>query len=305
MKDKRLVIVGLLMVIGVLGVSSVSAAPVLSAGSFWRSQISFRPAVTTAGESIGLLAGIQTAPPPATWADVNFDDSSWIRTHGPFPGNLFSGTAAPTLATLYLRGEFIVTDVAAVNDLTLSLTYRGGVVVYLNGKKLKQQDLPAEVTSVTAATAYGKESYVSASGKRLPSANDKNRINKLVKKEPGIQVGIDARTRKLEAIKVPADLLVKGVNVIAIESHASDFLPESIVWKKTKPWAGWPHFGLYSFHLTAAGEGVAPNVERGNEFQVWNADINQTVDPRDYGYCDNKVKPMRIVGAKNGSYSAQ
>jgi len=50
---------------------------------------------------------------------------------------------------------FVVTDTASLADMTLSLSYRGGVVVYVNGKEVVRGHLPAsEIKADTPAEDY-------------------------------------------------------------------------------------------------------------------------------------------------------
>ncbi len=70
-----------------------------------------------------------------------FDDGAWWRAPGPFYGGY--GFRQPnTIALICLRGKFGAEDPAKVKSLTFSAVYRGGIVVYLNGKEVKRAHLP-------------------------------------------------------------------------------------------------------------------------------------------------------------------
>ncbi|MHC4916692.1 MAG: hypothetical protein ACYTGB_14495, partial [Planctomycetota bacterium] len=72
-----------------------------------------------------------TSLPPENWQSADFDDAGWFRARGPFYARNDRG-----LALMCLRGKFEVTDPAVAAPLSLSLTYRGGAVVYVNGKEV-------------------------------------------------------------------------------------------------------------------------------------------------------------------------
>jgi hypothetical protein len=72
--------------------------------------------------------------PPVNWVQPDFDDGSWWRD----PGPVFDGPGAAQgseLALLCLRGKFLVADLSKVKDLRLFMSFRGGAVVYLNGRE--------------------------------------------------------------------------------------------------------------------------------------------------------------------------
>jgi hypothetical protein len=120
------------------------------------------------GPKIDAKAASQVTPPlPAGWIDAAFDDAAWPRARiNELPTLAFiSGAAGPSgiasqsptkmllkLGVLALRGKFNVTDPATAR-LTLSLKYRGGVVVYLNGQEIARGALPAG--PLTASTPGG------------------------------------------------------------------------------------------------------------------------------------------------------
>jgi hypothetical protein len=96
----------------------------------------------------------RTAPLPPDWMSADFVDDSWSRWSGPrsrqpnvqagIYGFWMYGEPGPTLATLCLRGRFVVDDPAAVRGLTLSIAYRGGAVVYVNGQEVARRHLPKD-----------------------------------------------------------------------------------------------------------------------------------------------------------------
>ncbi|MCX7805915.1 MAG: hypothetical protein N3A38_12095, partial [Planctomycetota bacterium] len=114
---------------------------VLDTGSFWRCHLTLRDPIAGSGpDAKSWMPGRGNArihwnsePPPADWMQPEFDDGAWWRAPGPFYGGY--GFRQPgTIALICLRGKFGVDDPARVKSLTFSATYRGGIVIYLNGK---------------------------------------------------------------------------------------------------------------------------------------------------------------------------
>ena len=59
-------------------------------------------------------------------------------------------------------------DPSVVKELSLSVSYRGGVVVYLNGKEVTRGHLPdGELTAASMAEEYPLESYINEKGKGI------------------------------------------------------------------------------------------------------------------------------------------
>jgi hypothetical protein len=109
------------------------------------------------GAAAGCIAEVrgEEAPLPETkiprdWVRPDFDASHWWRSRGP----IFSGSTkyygpngwgiwlADGISALCLRRSFTVISPAAAQDLTLSVEYRGGLVVDLNGKEIARRHLP-------------------------------------------------------------------------------------------------------------------------------------------------------------------
>ncbi|HOX07957.1 MAG TPA: hypothetical protein PK280_16275 [Planctomycetota bacterium] len=250
------------------------------------------------GRSTPDIEKLDSPPPPADWTKPEFNDSDWPRSRGPF------GDAGICVGTLCLRGRFTVTDPAAVKSLQLAMKYRGGAIVYLNGREVARAGLPAGQVGLTApAEPYPDEAWVGADGKMLPIP----RADRRGMTEDDI-ARIARRNRALEPIEVPAAALVKGVNVLAIEVHRSDYHPVAIAW-----WQGanlvqgitkqWTPGGLLDFSLSAAGAGIVPNFDRPSGLQAWSGDLNAGLD--DIGYEDPQDAPRLLIisGARNGVFS--
>ena len=89
----------------------------------------------------------EPAETPPDWMKPDFDDSRWAYGQGPL---LSGGTRTQRSDAargvgwklLLLRGKFHVTDPARAKGLTLSVVYKGGLVVYLNGEEIGRSHMP-------------------------------------------------------------------------------------------------------------------------------------------------------------------
>ncbi len=293
---------------------------ILNTQSYWRIHVSLRP------EVFGTAMDARPDPearraekylpphqphspfPPANWADPDFDDGHWWRDPGPFYSGrdeLGSGQRGPDprcygygiprdLSLICVRGKFAVTDPTQVKDLTFSARYRGGIVVYLNGKEVARGHLaPSRIRLDTVAADYPPEVYNWPGGKIGTWAMFAYKKNFDVFKEQLL-----ARIRKLEAVPLPVKFLRKGTNVLAIEVHRSARRRDV-----KEPWAT---VGLSGIELKTTGSrGVVPNVARPSGFQVWNANPMQAVFDVDYGEPNDALRPIRLVGSRGGVFSGQ
>ena len=236
--------------------------------------------------------------PPSDWACIEFDDTGWWRKRPPFyfgghrnTRDYGAGLAAEQ-ALLCLRAKFTVTDPSKVKDLALSTSYRGGLVVYLNGKEAGRSHMAAgEIGPGTLAEVYPWEVYLTPEGKGLGTSpkhikNFKDRLDK--------------RIRNVSGLSLPVGLLMKGTNVLALEIHRA---PRRIDDKGVHH-GGWGTVALRSAQLvTTSAEGVQPNVSRPDGIQVWNADLLEGPSIRNYGDPHDPLLPVRIVGTPNGVFS--
>jgi len=241
-------------------------------------------------------------PPPNTWIAPDFDDGGWGRSRGPFGGptrrNAIRLRAGAVL--LCLRGKFRVTDPAKVAGLSLSLDYRGGLVVYLNGQELARAHVPeGELTDQTPAEAYPAEAYVRPDGRRLSRLTDRKKHADRYK----------MRERTLAEIPVPTDRLRKGVNVLAIELHrapAAQVMYTGPRADKPSRYVWWPRLAATRITLRAPKpDGLQPNVARPTGLQVWNHTLTDRVCAADYGDPAEPLRPIRLSVPRNGVASAQ
>jgi len=288
---------------------------ILDTSSFWRCHYTLRPAVVR--EAGGQVKPVtfsakwlnhDTACPPADWREPEFDDSSWPRVAGVFTrvARRGVGPKSPLTALACRRGKFTVTDPTRVAGLSLSLTYQGGVVVTLNGTEVARGHLPAgPITPDTLADDYPLEAQVKPDGSTLiltdwsPPEEELRRMK--------------LRERSLEDVKVPVGLLRKGVNVLAVELHRAPFHPKTVGREgQGGVVIGWGTCGLLDVRLTAPGPdpasgagGIVPNVARPTGLQVWNSDVVACDFDQDYGDPNETLRPMRIVAARGGAFSAK
>lgn len=199
--------------------------------------------------------------PPADWRAAEYNDIGWPRATGEVYGGYgYAYKADVTL--LCVRARFGVTDTTRVEDLPLALTYRGGAIVYLNGVEVARKHLPdGAVEPYAPAEDYPAEQY---------DLGDPGRVAADAAKYA-------ARYRTLETV-LPARLLRKGVNVLALEIHRA--APADTPFKGCK----WNMAGLVSLKLSSpAGAPVTPNTGT-KDMRMWSADpaLRVGVDAR-YG----------------------
>ena len=283
-------------------------AAVLDAASVWRMYNVIKPPVILAdgAPKTALTAkgwiNQETPEPPKGWAAPEFDDGTWLR------GTARSFSQTPCLARLCLRGRFEVTDLAAVKDLQLTLTYYGGAVVYVNGREIARGNVGGKAGEpVALADAYPKEAFVAEDGTLLPAGYMISRFPK----------GVAARQRSLANLAIPADALRKGVNVIAVEIVRAPY--DSVV--NVKPAApgernpkiapgfpyelGWNTCEVQAVALKAASAGGLVRNARPEGVQVWNGDFLTSDFTSDFGAPGEGLRPVAIQGARNGVYSGK
>lgn len=262
----------------------------------------------------------ETPAPPAAWVGIDFDDRSWTRMAGPFfPSGGWAHTKEvidagfcgyegtnPNLAVICLRGKFSVADPATAGDLKLSLAYRGGVIVYLNGQEIARASIPeSEKAKGMEALAedYPKEAFVTEEGKVIRSTwGDPQKYF----------TQLQSRIRRLNDVVVPAKLLRKGVNVLAIEAHRAPYHEASNGKSGVAHYEGtqgfmldWCTVGLPRVELAGTGEGVSSNRARPAGVQIWNQDSQRRVTPSEYGDPCEPLRPVRLIAARNGAFSGE
>ncbi len=276
---------------------------VLDTYSYWRAFAVLRPvALGVSVAQTKASAGSPGSPlPPHRWAELDFDDATWVRRAGPIYGGygwIRRGGGSQNVALVCLRGRFHVTDPTRVEKLLLSVAYRGGIIVYLNGREVARQHVgEGHGTEPALAQEYPWEAYVVTDGKfgipyaRSLTAEDRKRLA--------------LRVRRAENILLPPEALRKGVNILAIAVHRAPVHPDSVTLReawKTK----WSTLGLNDITLAAFPEGsVTRNLVRPTGIQLWNADPMDAIFDADYGDPNESFRPIRLVGARGGTFFGQ
>jgi hypothetical protein len=289
----------------------------LGTGSHWRSHLTFRPVLMrkASGDTAELTEIVckwrimpaavpktfRSALPSGRWREADFDDSAWPRHHG----LIFGHSSVPDLALICARGKFMVDDPSSVGELNLTASYRGGIVVYLNGKEAARAHLPkGDISMGAPAEDYPKEAFVDRNGKPLTVAGWSAALKERKKKGLG---DFSARGRTLENVKIPSSFLREGVNVLAVEVHRSPFA-EAAVGKlyasngltvdKRGRTSSWATAGLPS--LTLASSSKPERAPLPAALRALNANPLLRFDPRDA--CDpcEPLRPVSLAAPRNG-----
>jgi len=301
-------------------------------GSLWRSFIGWRrPIVLTAEGRLRPLRQqryfwmsaenptgqpippLRSEPPPAGWQDVAFDDGEWHQGACPVgpayrSKRVMMWTAGnpAQVGVICVRGKFRIRKPAAAAGLRIRVRYQGGAVLYLNGTEVKRTHLPAgELSLDTTAEPYNDDVYVRADGTLIEGAAGS-------RSTPEQRADYEKRVRSLEA-SLPANLVREGVNVLAVEVHRAPIKdlyrhpPKEYRNAVFRRWPiPWPHCRLLDVRLAAApGTSVEPNVGRVQGIQVWQPGAWQTVTGFSFGDPCEALRPIRLVGIRNGVISGR
>ena len=286
-------------------------------------------------------------PLPEKWAQPDFDDLDWPRLRNPHllgapPERYCSGMAQLDIGRAAFRGYFVLTE-AAGTDFSLTLTYRGGVRVILNGQEIARQHLPKGALDLkTTAEEYPPEAYVVLDGEEEANGADKKQdaflfwadlYGAFQQVKPSANVLIRPQTkmvwdrvqglrdRKIESLKLPAKLLKKGSNCLAIEVFRSNLHP--VVLNRRTPWGvssqspnsnvAWSHCCLPGLELiesitnnglNKASFGALTSLRKPIGVRVWAEDIHAELYPFDFLENGAPVGKLHALGPKNGSAAA-
>ncbi len=299
----------------VLAAAAPAPAPagqvILDEGSPWRLFATWRTPVVRKGAELQEDSGrshwfaAKTASPPADWMQPDFVDNAWSRWSRPSNeddhGFVYGRAPGPTLSLLCLRGTFAVEDPTKVRRLSLSLAYRGGVVVYVNGREVARAHLPKEgaIEPHTPAEDYPPEAFehpeVIRGTRSILAAFGQPRKYKDL---------IDKRIRRLEDVAIDATFLRKGVNVLAVDIHRAPYFGNGLSGDHYNNPSVWSTCGLISLALRAE-TGVQPSVSRPTGIQVWAVSDMHRPSPLDYGHPLEKGRPVSIVGCLNGAFNGK
>jgi len=245
-------------------------------------------------------AQVRSGDVPGNWMQPDFDDSAWARKKGgPAEGGSWYD---PAVRVACLRGRFEVTDPARVTRLDFEVQYLGGVVVYLNGKEVKRQHLPAgALTGEALAESYPPEAYEWG----IPVNKHGYPAELSEWQAPSEKAD---RFRKL-TVALDPKLLVKGANVLGFAVHRAGYNAPAAKWSyeamngyKNTPW---PHFAVLSLKLKASPPEAIARPDRPQGVQLWAQDIHCRVVNRDWCEPGAAAPVIRMIGAKNGTHSGQ
>jgi len=238
----------------------------------------------------------QSAGPADDWASPDFDDTDWPRMRGAAAVQSSKGWDR-----VWIRGAFMVSDPAKVMGLKLDLTYLGGVIVYVNGVELTRAHLPkGELKPRTFAEPYPDEAYVRPDGK-LYGRRDEAKFADRIK----------TRMRHLSdgGIVIPSKRLRQGLNVVAVQSVGApiaEVARTALRADPRRPVPLWPHGGVVQARLEAAvPDGLTPNVEPTPGVAIGTISPVETVYAWDHALPCETLRPVRLIGAKNGVFSGR
>lgn len=254
--------------------------------------------------SYGPIHAAKSPPPPVEWIKPDFDDSAWAQLHNRRHGRVDYGfwDSSPSVSMQCLRGRFKVDDPAAVRGLKLTLTYRGGVVVYLNGKELARANMPKDgvITAGMLADDYPPDAFIRP---------DKSCISIFAIHDQGQFIRSDKealakRIREVNELELkPADL-VKGVNVLALEFHRAPYFGNGLEKENGNHVSAWSTCGLVRLALRADA-GVTANSARPKGVQIWPSSVLRRATPFDFADPLEKPAPLSIVGCRNGQFTGK
>ncbi|MEI6176969.1 MAG: hypothetical protein WCS43_08765, partial [Verrucomicrobiota bacterium] len=270
---------------------AVAETELISSQTSWRVWTVTGPRVTVDKDGKALVYIPGTNPPKQTaysaktallsempakgWIGGDYDDSLWGRYSEELFDSLgfgyvrWSSWAGGNPASLCLRTRFGVSDPEKATDLKVTLEYIGGAVVYVNGVEVGRGNMPVgAIEPYSLATAYPNEAYtVDDNQTPLPV------VSLGQKPDPRWLDRYKTRIRTV-TIDVPAGVLVKGTNVLALDLHrtaVSGPLPGGQVWDQ---------LGIRAARLSSAtGSGAIGYADALKGARVWSAqNVEQITD---------------------------
>ena len=297
------------------------AGTVLGAGSRWRYHVVLSPPMVSvaSAKAAGMgvepedrtirriadnehnqtspVLGVRNPPPPpfpSTWNLPDFDDLNWAGHRGPLRADPLETPwpreLSPECGLIFGRFKFVVNDPSAVKRLLVSVKFRGGLAIYLNGKEVARTALPpGQLEPQTPGDDYPDAATLLDAKTLLHWYRNRDKVEQF-----------KMRDRSLDWTAIEPALLRKGLNVLAVELHRSDY-PAAC--KRLGP--RWGANGLTELHLKAqaAPGAIAAAVARPRGIQAWNLDVAERVLDMDFADPSEPLRPMRIVAARNGVLS--
>ncbi len=104
------------------------------------------------------LKGSAAANLAGNWMTEAFDDSGWNSAQAPFrygdgTGGALLGDMMNSYTTLYLRSSFNAFSIDRIKEITLTVNYDDGFVIWINGVEAMRQNAPAALSSASLAAA--------------------------------------------------------------------------------------------------------------------------------------------------------
>jgi len=290
-------------------------------------------------------------PPPAGWMKAGFADASWPRRRlpllmGDIPtrglGHGVGEMKQPGVRAAQFRARFDVPDPTA-GRYTLTARFRGGVRVFVNGREIARGGLPVSIGPDTPAAPYGRDAYVCRDGET--SAWFTTRMARRVGQGfvpycPDLvgrpeRIFVTVRRKKIEhyrrivsrkgwdrvralrdrtvgPVAIPADALVKGTNVLAVEVRAARLHPivaaaKGMDWGRSY-WMGadftWAHGRLLAVALRAADPKAPSSLARPAGVHVRVEDPTRRLYAADFGR-SRPGRTLTLVGAIGGTHAGQ
>ncbi len=286
---------------------------VLCGESLWRAHFEMEsPVIVDGGKKRAAKSGalvVNSPPAPEDWMKAEFDDSGWprwrptagLRKGGEF-GYTCSNAPGPCVRAIRLRGRFLVPERGRGTELVLSLAYRGGAVVYLNGQEIARGHLPA----TSAGNGDGEGSALASEYPPEAFTGSRGRPIRWGFGDPGkYREGLAKRVRRLEDLKITRGALRRGVNVLAVEIRAAPYyLNEEASGFRDRHYSTWGSCGLADVKLAGGGAVVESDAPpSGMLVRVHPA--GQLVTVIDRGDPNESCCPLRLAGARGGAFSGQ
>jgi Glycoside hydrolase 123, catalytic domain/Glycoside hydrolase 123 N-terminal domain len=315
MTNSVLKVVAATLLLAILSLRPASAGTpsagrtLLDGKSHWRTHFTLKkPMVRQGGKLVPIkirLAGADTALPPANCLQPEFDDAGWPtwqptagRRRGAEYGYICSKAPGPFLRVMCLRGRFQVANPAAAGAMKLSLAYRGGAVVFLNGKEIARGNLPAATGAISYdfAEDYPADAFVTDKGRPIRWGFGEN---------GKFKAGLAKRVRRLDNVTIPSSALRKGSNVLVVVLHGTAYYKnDAASGFRDRHYSTWGSCGLVELELRG-GATAQPRTSATTGLQVWNHPMARRIDTADRPIPNEPLRPLRMAGARNGSFSAQ
>jgi hypothetical protein len=246
------------------------------------------------------MPDFETPRPGAGWTRPDYDDGDWERggrgkiEFGPRGNGMAGGNqlhAATLSASIYTRVRFDLVSPDQAGELRMSMSYVGGVVVYLNGQEIGRGHMPhGPVEPDSLAERYPDDLYCDADGKYI--------------QHPGkSREAFSRRYRKIDLV-LPAKLLRAGTNCLAVQVVRAPMNWKALRAKRKNRHVGlWPYVGYRPPVIeSSTGRGLARPSEA---TEVWNPGPRETLRTYSRGEPLKLLRPVVVHAARNGVFSGR